>query len=328
MIGRIEEMVDHDKAAKVVVLAGPTASGKSAFALDLAETLDGTIINADSMQVYRDIPILTAQPNEADQARVPHRLYGFLDIDDACDAQRWAKLAAAEIDATLASGRLPIVVGGTGLYIRALTTGFSPMPDISADLREATRRMVAELGAPEVHRRLNLRDEVTAQRLKPNDRQRVARAWEVLEQTGRPLSWWQAQLPVPPTPHHFMPLVIMPHRDDLYAAVNGRLVTMVERGALAEVRCVENVTRRTEGGGRKALGYLQLAEVIAGRSSLDEALLAAQQATRRYAKRQLTWFRQQMQSANFVSFDQADMKFSQSYIAQTRQKIRDFLLTL
>ncbi len=320
-------MVDQDKATRVVIIAGPTASGKSAFALGLAETLHGTIINADSMQVYRDIPILTAQPDEADQARVPHRLYGFLNIDDACDAQRWAELAAAEIGATLASGRLPIVVGGTGLYIRALTTGFSPMPDISADMREAARRMVAELGAPEVHRRLGLRDEVTAQRLKPNDRQRVARAWEVLEQTGRPLSWWQAQPPVPLTRHRFMPLVIVPHRADLYAAVNARLLAMVERGALAEVGRIENVPHRTEGGGRKALGYLELAAVIAGRRSLDEALLAAQQATRRYAKRQMTWFRQQVPSANFISSDQTDMKFSQSYIAQTRQKIRDFLLT-
>ncbi|MBI2254349.1 MAG: tRNA (adenosine(37)-N6)-dimethylallyltransferase MiaA [Proteobacteria bacterium] len=317
----------QSKAGGVMILAGPTASGKSALALDLAEALGGTIINADSMQVYRDLPILTAQPGAADQARAPHRLYGFLDLDDACDAQRWAELAAKEIDAALMAGRVPIVVGGTGLYVRALTTGFSPMPEISGIVRETARQMVIELGPHEMHRRLAGRDPATAQRLKPSDRQRIARAWEVLEETGQPLSWWQAQPTVPLTPHRFLPLVITPDRADLYAAVDGRFAAMVERGALDEVARAEALPRRGEAGGRKALGYPELAAVAGGRMALDEAVPAAQQATRRYAKRQLTWFRHQVPSANFISSDQPAMKFSQSYTAQTRQKIRDFLLT-
>jgi tRNA dimethylallyltransferase len=322
-----EAKAGEGRAGGVVIIAGPTASGKSALALELAEALDGTIINADSMQVYRDLPILTAQPDAGEQARVPHRLYGFLDIDDACDAQRWAEMAAKEIDAALAAGRLPMVVGGTGLYIRALMTGFSPMPDISAAIRETARRTVLELGAQEMHRRLAERDPVTAARLTPSDRQRIARAWEVLEETGRSLSWWQAQPPVPLTPHRFLPLVIAPDRADLYAAVDNRLAAMVERGALDEVSRAEALPHDSEGGGRKALGYPELAAVVERRMSLSEALPAAQQATRRYAKRQLTWFRHQVPSANFISPDLPAMKFSQSSTAQTRQKIRDFLLT-
>jgi tRNA dimethylallyltransferase len=295
--------------------------------LDLAEALAGTIINADSMQVYRDLPILTAQPDANEQTRVPHRLYGFLDIDDACDAQRWAEMAAKEIDAALAADRVPMVVGGTGLYIRALMTGFSPMPDISPAIRDMARQLVLERGAQEMHRRLAERDPVTAERLKPSDRQRIARAWEVLEETGQPFSWWQAQPPVPLTRHRFLALVIVPERADLYTAVDGRLAAMVERGALDEVARADALPHISEGGGRKALGYPELAAVAGGRISLSEALPAAQQATRRYAKRQLTWFRHQVPSANFISPDLPAMKFSQSSTAQTRQKIRDFLLT-
>ncbi len=319
-------MARKDKVGRVVILAGPTASGKSALALDLAEALEGVIVNADSMQVYRDLPILTAQPDAAEQGRVPHRLYGFLDLDDACDARRWADMAAAEIAAALAEGRVPIVVGGTGLYIRALTTGFSPLPAIPAGIRDAARRLVADMGAAEMHACLAQRDPVTAVRLKPGDRQRIARAWEVLEATGQSISWWQGQPPVPPTPHRFLSLVLAPERADLYRAVDARLAAMVARGAVEEVARAE-AKPASAGGGRKALGYPEMAAVAAGVISLEEALPAAQQATRRYAKRQLTWFRHQVAEANFISPDMPAMKFSQSSTTQTRQKIRDFLLT-
>lgn len=312
---------------RVVIIAGPTASGKSALAVDLAEALGGVIINADSMQIYRDLPILTAQPDAADMARVPHKLYGFLDLDDACDAQRWAGLAAAEIDIALAAGRVPIVVGGTGLYLRALTTGFSPLPDISGDIRERARAMVAEGGAQTVHARLVDLDPISAARIKPTDRQRLARAWEVLQATGRPLSWWQARPPVPLTAHRFFNLILDPDRSVLYAAVDGRFRTMLARGALAEVAAAEGLPGKTIAGGRKALGYPELAHVVSGSGDLEAAIHAAQQATRRYAKRQLTWFRHQVPDANFISPDMPAMKFSQSYTAETRHKIRNFLLT-
>ncbi len=324
-------MADQDKpapdAGRVVILAGPTASGKSALAADLAEALGGSIINADSMQVYRDLPVLTAQPDAADFHRVPHRLYGFLDLDDACDAQRWAELAAAEIDTVLAAGRVPILVGGTGLYIRALTTGFSPLPPIPDDVRTEARRLVAEQGAPAVHALLAERDPAMAAVLKPTDKQRVARAWEVLLATERPLSWWQAQPPVSPTAHRFLSFVLNPDRGELYRAVDGRFAAMVTRGALDEVARAEAQPRETAAGGRKALGYPELAAVIAGRMPLEAAIPAAQQATRRYAKRQLTWFRHQVPQANFISPDMPAMKFSQSYVAEMRHKIREFLLT-
>jgi tRNA dimethylallyltransferase len=320
-------MAWKDKAGRVVVIVGPTASGKSALALALAEELGGTIVNADSMQVYRDLPILTAQPDAAELRRVPHRLYAFLGLDDACDAQRWAELAVAEIGAALAAGRVPIVVGGTGLYIRALMTGFSPLPDIPAEIREQARRLVAEEGAAAIHARLMARDPATAARLKPGDRQRIARAWEVLDATGKPISWWQAQPPQPPTPHRFLPIVISPDRAVLYRSADTRFAAMMARGALDEVARAEAIPHSTAGGGRKALGYAELAAVLAGAMPLDEAIAAAQQATRRYAKRQQTWFRHQLASANFISPDMPAMKFSQSSMAQTRQKIRDFLLT-
>jgi tRNA dimethylallyltransferase len=330
-VGRIEELAAKDKAqqaaGRVVVIAGPTASGKSALALDLAEALGGTIINADSMQVYRDLPILTAQPSAADLGRVPHRLYGFLDLDDACDAQRWAGLAVAEIATVLAGGGLPILVGGTGLYLRALTTGFSPLPEIPAEIRNAARALVEEEGAPFVHARLAARDPAIAARLKPTDRQRIARAWEVLAATDRPLSWWQAQPPVPPTVHRFFSLVLNPERPTLYQAVDSRFEAMLERGALAEVAAAETLSAKVVAGGRKALGYPELARVVSGEAALGDAVTAAQQATRRYAKRQLTWFRRQMPETNFISPDLSAMKFSQSYTAETRHKIRDFLLT-
>ncbi|WP_374377296.1 tRNA (adenosine(37)-N6)-dimethylallyltransferase MiaA [Dongia sp.] len=320
-------MAEKNKAGSVVVLAGPTASGKSALALDLAEALGGTIINADSMQVYRDLPILSAQPDATDMARAPHRLYGFLALDDACDAQRWAELAAQEIDAAHAEGRVPIIVGGTGLYIRSLVSGFSPLPDIPAEVRSAARALVKEAGAEEAHRRLTARDPETAARLRPTDPQRIARAWEVLEATGQPLSWWQAQPPVPPTPHRFQAFAITPERAELYTAADARFLAMLERGALEEVSRAAALAPFSDGGGRKALGYAELAAVSAGTLSLSEAIPAAQQATRRYAKRQLTWFRHQLPQANFISPDNRAMKFSQSYTAQLRQKIRDFLLT-
>lgn len=316
-----------DKAGRVVIIAGPTASGKSALALDLAEALGGTIINADSMQVYRDLPILTAQPDSADLDRVPHRLYGFLELDDACDAQRWAALAAQEIAAVLASGGVPILVGGTGLYLRALTTGFSPFPEIPADIRDQARALVAEKGAVAVHALLAEQDPLSAARIKPTDRQRITRAWEVLAMTGSPLSWWQAQPPVPATPHRFFNLVLNPDRATLYQAVDGRFRAMLARGALAEVEAAEKQPGKAIAGGRKALGYPELAGVIGGLNELEIAIAAAQQATRRYAKRQLTWFRRQVPDANFISPDMPAMKFSQSYTAEMRHKIRDFLLT-
>lgn len=331
MAGRIEESHGGDKVAagsrpgRALILAGPTASGKSALALALAEEFGGEIVNADSMQVYRDLPILTAQPGRADLALAPHHLYGFLGLDDACDAQRWAGLAAAAMADITARGKVPILAGGTGLYLRALTEGLSPLPDVPAAIRAEARGAVAAEGPAAIHARLVDVDPVIAARLQPGDRQRIARAWEIWLASGKPLSWWQAQPPIPPTNYAFQTFVLAPDRAQLYAGIDARFQSMLTRGALDEVRAAAG--QGGAGGGRKALGFAELAAWARGEIDRETALLAAQQATRRYAKRQMTWFRHQVPSANFISPDQPAMKFSQSSMASTRHKIRDFLLT-
>ena len=314
----------------VLVVAGPTASGKSALAARLAHELGGIVINADSMQVYRDLPILTAQPSAAEMEAVPHRLYGFLALDDACTADRWAALARAEIDAAHQAGKLPVLCGGTGLYLRGLIQGFSPIPDIPADVRAEARALLKQIGSAALRERLAEHDPEIAARLHPNDPQRIARAWEVWLATGRPLSDWQKLPPAPPADLRFLTFVILPEREALYRACDARFLAMLERGALDEVKRVLALyppERRREGGA-KALGFAELTQCVDHPERLDEAVSAAQQATRNYAKRQVTWFRHQMANGNFMSPDLGDMQFSESSHAEMRQKIRDFLLTL
>jgi tRNA dimethylallyltransferase len=277
-----------------VILGGPTASGKSALALVLAGEFGGTVINADSLQVYRELPILTAQPAAAAQAAFPHRLYGFLPASERCSAARWAVLARAEIDAALAAGRLPIVVGGTGLYLRALLHGLAPVPEIPADVRAAARQRLVELGKAAFHAELARRDPAMAARIRPGDSQRMVRAWEVLEATGRSLADWQAQEdgPRPIDGPRFLTFVLMPERAPLYAACDSRFRAMVEQGAVAETAALRELDPGLPA--YKALGLRELLAHLRGECSLETAIGAAQQATRRYAKRQVTWFRHQL----------------------------------
>jgi tRNA dimethylallyltransferase len=314
---------------KAIVIAGATASGKSALALDLAADIGGTVINADSMQIYRDLPILTAQPDAASMAAVPHRLYGILPLDDPATAARWAELAAEEIKAAWAKGRTPFLVGGTGLYLRALLEGFAPIPDIDPSYRAEAQGLLEQLGAEGLHARLQENDPETAAKLRPSDSQRLMRAWEVLTATGKPLAWWQKQPSTPPLAVEALSFVTAPARDQLYAACDDRLITMVAKGALEEVAAVRRAypDADQEQAGFKALGFRELAGHLDGAWSLEEAVAAAQQTTRNYAKRQGTWFRRQLPGAIFLAPDGEAMKFSQSYLASIRHKIRDFLLT-
>jgi tRNA dimethylallyltransferase len=316
-------------ALPVIVVAGPTASGKSGLALALASEGHGTIINADSMQVYHDLPILTAQPSAEAQAILPHRLYGLLALDDPCTAARWAQMAFEEIQAAHEGKRVPFLVGGTGLYLKALLEGFAPIPDIDPSVRERTRGLLAEIGPAALHGRLRDRDPETAARLRPSDPQRIARAWEVLEATGKPLAWWQAQPKVTPGPVVALSLVTDPPRADLYAACDARFLAMLAEGALAEVAAARRryPAADPELAGFRALGFRELAGHLDGRLSVAEATAAAQQATRNYAKRQGTWFRHQLRNAILLFPGGAAMKFSQSSLAEMRHKIRDFLLT-
>jgi tRNA dimethylallyltransferase len=279
----------------VIVVGGPTASGKSALALDLAEEFGGTVINADSMQIYRELSVLTARPTAADEARAPHRLYGVMPASERCSAARWQAMALEEIRTAHASGRMPIVVGGTGLYLRALMEGLADIPPVPADIRAAVRALHGDIGSPGLHALLAERDPETAARLKPGDTQRLLRAAEVLEATGRSITAWQSDPGAgPPAGLRFLPLVVDPPREALYAACDRRFDIMVERGAVEEVRALMALDLAPDLPVMKALGVPELSAYLCCETDLVTAAAAARQSTRRYAKRQGTWFRHQL----------------------------------
>ncbi|ALG70871.1 tRNA delta(2)-isopentenylpyrophosphate transferase [Azospirillum thiophilum] len=285
-------------STNVIVIGGPTASGKSGLALAIAEAFGGTVINADSMQLYGDLDLLTARPPAADLARAPHRLYGVLPAAERGSAARWRDMALAEIAEAKAAGRLPVVVGGTGLYLRALMQGLSEVPAIPDDIRAAAHARLAAVGGELFRAELVVRDPASA-KLNPGDTTRLTRAWEVLEATGRPLSHWQSLTPQgAPEDLRFIVHVLDPPRADLYAQCDRRFELMMEQGALEEVRRLDMLAREQELAPDlpvlKALGVPELRRFLHGDIALQDAVALAQQSTRRYAKRQVTWFRHQM----------------------------------
>lgn len=301
----------------VLIVAGPTASGKSALALAAALVFDGVVINADSMQVYRELRILTARPDPDAESRVPHRLYGMLSVRDTCSAARWRAMAVAEIAAAHQTDRLPVICGGTGLYLRALTDGLSPIPEIPDPVREAVRERLAREGLPTLYAALEAVDPITAARLPPGDTQRIARALEVHSATGRPLAEWQA-VPAegPPPGLRFMTILLQPPRAVLYAACNARLETMMAEGALAEVQALRQSGTDPTLPAMKALGVPDFLRHLAGDMTRADAVAAAQQATRRYAKRQSTWFNNQII---------ADLTIKEKYSEKLNDKIFSFI---
>ncbi|MGF1593095.1 MAG: tRNA (adenosine(37)-N6)-dimethylallyltransferase MiaA [Kiloniellaceae bacterium] len=313
----------------VMMIAGPTASGKSALAAAVAAQWGGTVINADSMQVYRELSLLTARPGAAELVAPPHRLYGVLPGAEACSAGRWRAMAVAEVEAALASGRLPILVGGTGLYLKVFEEGLNEIPEVPEALRATARAELKDMGRAAFHARLAARDPVMAGRLRPGDSQRVLRAWEVLLATGRSLADWQA-MPAMPAPYRFAKLCLLPPRQALYADCDRRLAAMVgpagDGGALAEVAALLALRLDPALPVMKAVGVPELAAHLAGEADLEEALARAQQATRRYAKRQVTWLRHQ-----FVGNDPTVMVMETQYSESQRldffAKIRQNLLT-
>lgn len=310
-----------------LIVAGPTASGKSALAAALAEARRGSVIDADSMQVYRDLPILTAQPDAQTRARAPHRLYGVLDAAERCSAGRWRAMALAEMETARAQGRLPVLCGGTGLYLKALTEGIAELPPIPPEVRAAAARRLTEIGPAGLHAELQMRDPDTVARLHPNDGQRLQRAWEVLEATGRGLAAWQAATQGAPAPWSYFWVVLLPPREALYPACDARLEAMLEAGALAEVRALLARGLDPRMPAMKALGVAQFAAHLRGEVSLNQALAAAQQATRRYAKRQLTWLRAQVLRHNTHTFVM-ETQFSEKHLPGIFSKIDRFLLTV
>jgi len=307
----------------VVVIAGPTASGKSALALDAAGEFNGTVINADSMQVYAELRVLTARPGPADEARVPHRLFGVLPASETCSAGRWLRLAADEIAAAHKSGRVPMIVGGTGLYLKALLDGMAPVPDIPPEIRQHAQALYARLGGGAFREELAKLDPVSAAALPPGDAQRLTRAFEVVRATGKPLSQWRREQGAGrPVGGRFAVIVLTPPRAALYAAIDARFETMMAAGAVDEVAALRDLGLDAALPAMKAVGVPQLCRYLEGAMDLDAASAKAQQATRNLAKRQFTWFRNQIVP---------DFGVSEQYSERNKQKIfsfiRNFLLT-
>jgi tRNA dimethylallyltransferase len=296
-------------AQGIVLIGGPTASGKSRLALELAEAVGGMVINADSMQVYRELRVLTARPTLEAEARAPHRLYGILPATEACSAARWRVLALEAIREAQAAGLVPILVGGTGLYFQALLKGLAPVPPLPAAVRREAERLFERLGASAFHAELARRDPEMAARLHPRDRQRLLRAYEVHAATGRSLADWQREAARGDTrAGASAAFCLMPPRPALYAACDARVLDMIERGALEEARTLAALKLDPRLPAAKTVGLRELIDHLEGRMSLAGASAKAQQATRRYAKRQLTWFRHRWREARlFTDFHGPEM---------------------
>lgn len=290
----------HPMTFDAVLIAGPTASGKSAAALALAERIGGMVINADSMQVYAQAPILTAQPSADDKARVPHLLYGHVGVRDAYSVGRWQADAIAALQQARAQKRVPIFVGGTGMYFMALTDGLSEIPATPPEIREAARALLDEIGVEELHARLAAVDPLTASRLKPSDPQRTLRAWEVFQATGRPLAQWQAQPGVPVLKDQRIAAFVLDlPRGVLRARIAERFARMVEDGGLDEARALEGLDPALPAA--KLLGLKPLQALADGQITKSQALETVITATRQFAKRQMTWFRHRM--PHYIWFD-------------------------
>ena len=288
----------------LILIGGPTASGKSALALELARRRNGVVINADAMQVYRGLPLLTAQPAPEEKVAIPHELYEVFDPAVASSVGKWKTLAEDAIQRCVAAGRTPVLVGGSGLYFKALLDGLAEIPAIPQAAREEAQALYDKLGSEAFRALLAQRDAASAARIPPNDRQRLIRAYEVVAHTGKPLgAWHRAAAPSASrndeecfvagksftVERHFL----APPRDQLYAACDRRFVAMMERGALAEVDALLARDLDPTLPAMKILGVRELAAYRRGALSRDEAVAKAQQATRNYAKRQMTWFNNQ-----------------------------------
>jgi tRNA dimethylallyltransferase len=277
----------------ITLLAGPTASGKSRRALEMAAQTGAVIVNADSQQLYADLNVLSARPSGEDEALAEHRLYGVADAAEAWSVGRWSRMVMPLLAELGAEGRAAVLVGGTGLYFTALTTGLADIPDVPVEVRDAAGAAFDAGGEAQFRRRLAGVDPAAEARIEAGDRQRLTRAWAVAEHTGRPLSDWTADTTPLLEPGSWTGLVIEPDREALYAQCDRRVAQMVEAGALDEVRAL--VARGLDPAlpAMKAVGVREFAAHLAREASLTAAVEATRQATRNYAKRQLTWFRNQ-----------------------------------
>lgn len=282
-------------SSEIILIAGPTASGKSALAMTLAEKLGGVVINADSMQVYRDLRIITARPSVEDERRVPHRLYGHVDAAENFSVGRWCEQAAAALATTQRTGRAAILVGGTGLYFSTLTRGLAAVPPIPAEIRDEVRARLTRDGVAALHAELKWRDPAAAARLMPGDRARITRALEVVLATGRSLlDWHDDNKPPGLDAAQAVKIFLMPDRDELLGRIDARFDAMMAAGALDEVRALAARQLDPALPAMKAHGVPWLIRHLAGEITLDQAVEEAKRDTRQYTKRQVTWFRNQL----------------------------------
>ena len=299
-------MTGRAPSKRAVLIAGATASGKSALALALAEQLNGSIVNADSMQVYRDLRVITARPAPEEEARAPHLLYGHVDAAENYSVGRWCVDARAALAAVERAGRLPIVVGGTGLYFKALTQGLAAVPPIPADIRSAVRDRLKGEGIAPLYAELSDRDPATARRLGPGDRARVTRALEVVLATGRSLSDWHREGMAPALDADgAVKIFLDADRAELYRRIDARFDAMLECGALDEVRALSRRGLDAALPAMKAHGVPWLIRSLKGEIDLATAAEEGKRDTRRYTKRQATWFRHQLPDWTWVAPDMA-----------------------
>ncbi|WP_332768387.1 tRNA (adenosine(37)-N6)-dimethylallyltransferase MiaA [Phenylobacterium sp.] len=279
---------------RIWLIAGPTASGKSALALRLAETIGGEIINADALQLYADLRVLSARPSPEEEAQAPHHLFGVADAGDGWSVGRWVRAATGVLNEIAGRGRPAVVVGGTGLCFSALTLGLADIPAVPRETRDQAQAEFEGLGENAFRARLADRDPAAAARIAPGDRQRLVRAWEVFAATGTALSDWQGQTRPVLAAEAWRAVALEPPREALYARCDARLAAMIGQGALDEVAALAARNLSPDLPAMKAVGYRELAAHLRGETSLETAITAAQRETRRYAKRQSTWLRGQM----------------------------------
>lgn len=314
----------------VIIITGPTACGKSALALVLAEAFAGTIINADSMQIYCDLAILTARPSTSDIERAPHKLYGILDTTTTYSVAKWLELSLAEIESVLLKGELPIIVGGSGLYINALQHGIASVPEVPVLLRQQARILMEAIGPTAFHEELAKRDPIMASRIQPSDTQRLQRAWEVMASTGRSLAEWLNPVELVKkraVNEHFCfcSLLLLPERSLLKTACDIRFKHMLEAGVLTEVESFLAKKLLPTHPLSKAIGLSVLTDYIHGYLTLEQAITLTQHATYHYAKRQYTWFRHHKLENMYVIHD----RYTAGHPLTTKilSFVRCFLLT-
>ncbi len=287
-------------------MLGPTASGKSALALSIAQKIGAVIINCDSKQLYKEIPIITAQPSLEEKKQVRHEMYGVISVSEHCSVGRWLDMVKPVIEKVWGRGEIPLLVGGTGMYIKYLTQGIPQMPDISEDIRQNVRKEIADCGSGAVHAKL---DAIMQAKLFPNDSQRVARAYEVFLQTGKSLAYWQSQPAIPVFNNaDFRKFFLSPPREKVYENCNMRFEKMLDEGVMQEMERLKLMELSPDLPAMKSHGVPELIAYLDGNLSKEDAIEQAKRNTRHYIKRQFTWFRGQVSDAVVLDMDDSHEK--------------------